>query len=122
MEQEMLAGERNEMAQKDRFVCRLASYLAASAATRVRAGLAMHGRKASLAKLTQWIGIYLAHTGAGLPLGTVAFCFGRNRKTVSRACGLIEDWRDDAILDAELIEVEALLRSACGIGTRGTFQ
>ena len=122
MQQETEAGERSETAQNNRFTCRLAGYLAASAAVRVRAGLALHGRKASLAKLTQWIGIYLAHTGAGLPLGTVAFCFGRNRKTVSRACSLIEDWRDDAIFDAELIEVEALLRMACGIGARGISQ
>ena len=37
------------------------------------------------------IGMYLAHTAAGLPLAKVAEYFGRDRTTAAHACRLIED-------------------------------
>lgn len=115
-------GVRNAMARERRFACRLAGYLAASAVSRVLPAMRLPRRKISPVKLAQWIGIYLAHTGAGLPLGAVAAGFGRNRKTAARACRVIEDWRDCPAFDAELSEAETLLRMACGIETRGINQ
>lgn len=60
------------------------------------------------------IGIYLAHTAAGLPLAKVAKYFGRDRTTAAHACRLIEDRRDDRKFDAELADLEDLLRMICG--------
>jgi chromosomal replication initiation ATPase DnaA len=61
--------------------------------------------------------MYLAHTAAGLPLTKVAEYFGRDRTTAAHACRLIEDRRDDRKFDAELAELEDLLRAICGAGS-----
>ncbi len=60
------------------------------------------------------IGMYLAHTVAGLPLTKVAEYFGRDRTTAAHACRLIEDRRDDEAFDKEMTELENLLLSICG--------
>lgn len=60
------------------------------------------------------IGMYLAHTAAGLPLAKVAEYFGRDRTTAAHACRLIEDRRDNRKFDAELTDLEELLRMICG--------
>ena len=53
--------------------------------------------------------MYLAHVGKGISLTAIGAAFGRDRTTVSYACSLIEDLRDDAQFDAELDRLEALL-------------
>lgn len=55
------------------------------------------------------LAMYLAHVSKGISLTAIGAAFGRDRTTVSYACSLIEDLRDDAKFDAELDRLEALL-------------
>lgn len=60
------------------------------------------------------LAMYLAHVVQGISLTAIGAAFGRDRTTVSYACGLIEDLRDDAVFDAELDRLEALLNADRG--------
>lgn len=53
--------------------------------------------------------MYLCHVVFGISLADIGEAFGRDRTTVSHACGLIEDLRDDPEIDAELERFERLL-------------
>ena len=55
------------------------------------------------------LAMYLAHVSKGISLTAIGAAFGRDRTTVSYACSLIEDMRDDRTFDAELERLEALL-------------
>ena len=46
--------------------------------------------------------MYLAHVVCRLSLSEIGVVFARDRSTVAHACGLVEDQRDDPILDAKL--------------------
>ena len=58
---------------------------------------------------TRQLAMYLAHVVYGCPLQDIADIFGRNRSTVSHACALVEDRRDDPVFDAEVVQFETLL-------------
>jgi len=58
------------------------------------------------------VAMYLAHISFELSLSRVAMAFGRDRTTVSHACHLVEDRRDDPVFDAQLEDLESLLRAA----------
>lgn len=58
------------------------------------------------------LAMYLAHVAKGISLTAIGMAFGRDRTTVSYACSLIEDLRDDAQFDAELERLEAVLMGA----------
>jgi hypothetical protein len=60
--------------------------------------------------LARQVAMYLAHVGFGLTLVEVARLFARDRKTVARACALVEDRRDCAIFDRSLDLLEGALR------------
>jgi chromosomal replication initiation ATPase DnaA len=49
------------------------------------------------------VAMYLAHVELGLSLSMVGGHFGRDRTTVSHACGRVEDRRDDPALDLALL-------------------
>jgi chromosomal replication initiation ATPase DnaA len=53
--------------------------------------------------------MYLTHVVYGRSLAEVGAAFGRDRTTVSYACGLIEDQRDDPHFDREVDRLEAIL-------------
>jgi chromosomal replication initiation ATPase DnaA len=55
--------------------------------------------------------MYLSHVVLGQTLTAVGQAFGRDRTTVSYACGLVEDMRDDPRVDEELDRLEAALLS-----------
>ncbi len=55
------------------------------------------------------LAMYLSHVVLGRSLSEVGEAFGRHRTTVSHACGLIEDMRDDPAFDAEIERLEKLL-------------
>jgi Bacterial dnaA protein helix-turn-helix len=55
------------------------------------------------------IAMYLLHTSLSASYGEVARAFGRDRTTVSHACRLIEDTRDDPRHDALLCRLETVL-------------
>jgi chromosomal replication initiation ATPase DnaA len=52
------------------------------------------------------VAMYLTHTTQEMPMSEVAEAFGRDRTTVSYACHLVEDMRDDQKFDAMLIGLE----------------
>jgi chromosomal replication initiation ATPase DnaA len=66
------------------------------------------------AALARQLAMYLVHVTLGETLSRVGEAFGRDRTTVSHACGLIEDMRDDPAFDAELTELERNIEALCG--------
>ena len=57
------------------------------------------------------VAMYLAHVAWGLTLTEVGHVFSRDRTTVAHACGLVEDARDDPVLDRSLELLEGVLRT-----------
>jgi chromosomal replication initiation ATPase DnaA len=57
------------------------------------------------------VAMYLAHVACGISLTDVGLLFGRDRTTVSHACSLVEDMRDDADLDCRLEHLEQAVAS-----------
>jgi len=57
------------------------------------------------------IAMYLMHCILGTTKSRIAEVFGRHFSTVSHACKLIEEHRDDPVLDQKLIGLENRLRS-----------
>lgn len=55
------------------------------------------------------IAMYLSHVVCGVSLSQIGKAFGRDRTTVSYACALIEDMRDDRRFDEELCALERAL-------------
>lgn len=55
------------------------------------------------------LAMYLTHVVLQESFTAVGLAFGRDRTTVSYACALIEDMRDDPLFDAEVSRLEALL-------------
>lgn len=60
---------------------------------------------------TRQLAMYLFHVIMGESLTAIGMAFGRDRTTVSYACGLIEDMRDDPHFDAEVTELEMRLQA-----------
>lgn len=52
------------------------------------------------------VAMYIAHIWLGLSMSEVGRRFGRDRTTVAHACRLVEDRRDDPVLDATLAVIE----------------
>lgn len=73
--------------------------------------------RAHVARARQ-VGMYLAHVACGKSLTDVGRLFARDRTTVSHACSVIEDGRDDPTFDhvLELLEraVLAMIPSRLG--------
>jgi chromosomal replication initiation ATPase DnaA len=61
--------------------------------------------------------MYLLHTGLGRSYDDTAALVGRNRKTVSHACAVVEDLRDEPDFDADLTAIEELLTAQAHTGT-----
>lgn len=62
------------------------------------------------------LAMYLSHVIYGWSLAEVGAAFGRDRTTVSYACALIEDLRDDPAFDAEVCALEQQLEAALAAG------
>ena len=95
-------------------LCRL-SAAAAAAAFRVpfAALFAVNRCRRPIARARQ-AAIYLAHVGFGLSYLQAGQGFARDRTTVSHACALIEDAREQRRLDLSLTWLEAALRHYAG--------
>jgi chromosomal replication initiation ATPase DnaA len=63
-------------------------------------------RRAPCAAFARQAAMYLAHVGLGLSFREVGHAFCRNRTTVTRACALVEERRDDPAIDALLESLE----------------
>lgn len=74
----------------------------------VRQLLASSRRRAGVARARQ-LAMYLAHVVLSHSLTAVGQAFGRDRTTVSHACALIEDMRDDPAFDAAVSRLESAL-------------
>ena len=61
--------------------------------------------------LARQVAMYLAHVGFGLTCAEVSRLFARDRKTVARACGLVEDRRDCPTFDRSLDLLEGALHT-----------
>lgn len=57
------------------------------------------------------VAMYLAHVGGGLNLTEVGRVFGRDRTTVAHACRVVEDRRDDPVLDHSLQLMEWVVQT-----------
>jgi hypothetical protein len=64
------------------------------------------------AALARQIAMYLCHTTFSLLLTEIGFHFRRDRTTVSYACAVVEDKRDDMAFDIMITELEVLLDEA----------
>ena len=60
---------------------------------------------------TRQLAMYLSHVIMGESLTAIGMAFGRDRTTVSYACALIEDLRDDPHFDAEVTDLEMRLQA-----------
>ena len=60
------------------------------------------------------VSMYLADTGFELSLETIGRVFDRDRTTVSHACHVVEDGRDDIWLDCRLEALELFCRAGWG--------
>ncbi|HWA00137.1 MAG TPA: helix-turn-helix domain-containing protein [Caulobacterales bacterium] len=69
-------------------------------------------RGANETAFARQVAMYLCHVAFELSLARVALAFGRDRSTVSHACHVIEDRRDDERFDAWIEALEAMLRGA----------
>lgn len=58
------------------------------------------------------LAMYLSHVVLGRSLMEIGEAFGRDRTTVSYACALIEDMRDDARFDAEVTALESQIQAS----------
>ncbi len=60
------------------------------------------------------IAMYVCHVALRMPMGDIADACGRDRSTVSHACHLTEDRRDDPLFDAFVACVERMALAAFG--------
>lgn len=65
-------------------------------------------RSATVAAARQ-TAMYLANVSFGLTFSEIGRLFSRDRTTVSYACGVVEDRRDDPTVDYALLALEAAL-------------
>ena len=68
-------------------------------------------RRAPRVALARQVAMYLLHVDFALSFEAVGRMFGRDRTTVSHACRVIEDGRDDIWLDCRLAALEL---ACCG--------
>lgn len=66
----------------------------------------------SRASFARQIGMYLTHIVYEINLSRVARVFGRDRSTVSHACRVVEEYRDDPVIDEKLNKLESFLTRA----------
>jgi chromosomal replication initiation ATPase DnaA len=71
-------------------------------------------RSMARAARARQLAMYLSHVILGKTLVEIGVAFGRDRTTVSHACALIEDLRDNPAFDAEVCQLEAVLEGEAG--------
>lgn len=74
------------------------------------------GRGTPAQSRARHIAMYLLRAGLGMSLSRVARAFGRDRSTVSYACHLIEDLRDDSDFDVWIDQLTVGLSSVIMLG------
>ena len=69
-----------------------------------------HSRSRAPIAATRQLAMYLMHVVLGRSLTEVGAFYGRDRTTVSYACGLVEDQRDLPAFEAEVCELERQIK------------
>ena len=64
------------------------------------------------------IAMYVCHVALSMSYGEIAEAFGLDRTTVSHACHVVEDRRDDQAFDTFVSTVERLAESVCMVAGR----
>ena len=64
------------------------------------------------------IAMYVCHVALSMSYGEIAEAFGLDRTTVSHACHVVEDRRDDSAFDTFVSTVERLAESVCMVAGR----
>jgi chromosomal replication initiation ATPase DnaA len=62
--------------------------------------------------LARQAAMYLANVAFGLSYTEISTVFRRDRTTVAHACAIIEDLRDDPVMDRTLTALEAALTAS----------
>jgi hypothetical protein len=91
-------------------LCAIAARLAANQYEVTLADIAARTRRSRRATRARHVAMYLAHVAFGVNLAAVGIVFGRIRRSAARACGLIEDARDDPAFDAARAGLEVSAR------------
>ena len=68
------------------------------------------------------IAMYVCHVVLRLSLSDIGAAFGRDRTTVSHACNVVEDRRDDASFDAFVSAIERAVLSVFGPAGIGSHE
>ena len=91
-------------------LCAIAARLAANHYEVALADIAARTRRSRRATRARHVAMYLAHVVFGVNLAAIGIVFGRSRRSAARACGLVEDARDDPAFDAALAGLEISAR------------
>jgi hypothetical protein len=91
-------------------LCSIAARIAASHYEVPLGDIAAPTRRSRRATRARHVAMYLAHVAFGLNFAVIAVALGRSRRMVARACGLVEDARDDPAFDAALAGLEISAR------------
>ena len=75
-------------------------------------------RRSPRAAFARQVGMYLAHVVCGLSMTEVGMLFSRDRTTVSHACEVVEDRRDDPELDRRVERLECAVVALLGAASR----
>lgn len=85
--------------------------------------LALRSRdRAAPVSLARQMAMYLAHVAFRLSFTQVGQLFGRDRTTVAHACGVIEDLRDDQIIDRALTVLADALTAPRDTDLQGRYE
>lgn len=90
-------------------LCRLAENCAAAMFGVPPAALQSPSRGSARAAFARQVAMYLAHVGLGMNMTDIGIGFDRDRTTVTHACAIVEDSREDAVFDRRLERVEYAL-------------
>jgi len=103
---------QNETAQ----LCRLIEKAIAAAFAVPVDELRAPTRRSAVAAFARQTAMYLAHVVLGQSYSATGRLFGRDRTTAAHACALVEERRDDPVVDSLLQALEQL----CGELARGS--
>lgn len=73
-------------------------------------GIADAARGGASLVFARQVALYLAHVGCGLTYTEAAQLYGRHRTTAAHACAVVEDSRDDPVLDRTIELLENYVR------------
>lgn len=98
--------------RRDRMMAAFIASLVALTSDVAARDIASRARCGQAVSRARQIAIYLAHVTLAWPLARVAFAFGRDRTTAGNAVRVVEELRDDPVMDAHLADMEACIRQA----------